>query len=198
MNIIKKIVICLALSLPIFFIASYERAIITVKEYQRSAQFALLAPSYDRSNIVVDAIIDSKPTRYISFITDGEKNHYVIKQKRKGTVRKQFQVVYEIVSAHIAAKAQIPAHHAELLPADMKFPGKIITDEVASILTLVPGIPIKFIKSGPYSNIQLRQTNNPIWPTEQLGLNEKVIASMGLHPDLASIAALHTFIGNED
>lgn len=198
MDVIKKAFFYSVLLLPTFFIVSMQRTIIDARQYLRSSQFALLDPNYDRKKIVVDTVIDSKPTRYISFITDGENNHYVIKQKRKGTVKEQFLVVSEKLSAYIAEIAEIPAHRVQILPAGMAFTGKMITEDAASILTLVPGIPIKLVKTGIYSGLYLRQTNKPTWPQEELGLNERVIASMALHPDLALIAALHTFIGNED
>ncbi len=194
MDIIKKVFLCSALLASTFMVVSIEKKIITGKQYQRASQFALLDPNYDRKKIVVNKVIDSKPSRYISFITDGEKNRYVIKQKRSGGVRKQFQVIFEEVSGHIAEKVGVLAHQVKTLPAGMAFQGKILTDRAASILTLVPGIPVGDIADGPYANIDMRQSNRPDWPQEKLGLNKKVIASMSLHPDLARMGALHTFL----
>lgn len=195
MNSMKRVFWC-CLFLPFTFsIVSMQRAIIDVRQYKRSAQFALLKPDYDRKKIKVDAVVDSKPSRYISYITDGENNKYVIKQKRQGGVRKQFQVVFEKVSGHIAQGVQIPAHRVELLPAGMAFPGKMITDRAAAILTLVPGIPVGDISSGPYMNLDMRQSNRPDWPKSKVGLNESVVRSMALHRDLPRMAALDTFLG---
>ncbi len=197
MNIIKKaFLFCLLLS-STFVIVSIKKEIISVRQYECSSQFALLEPSYDRKKIVVNSVVSSAKSRYISFISDGEKNHYVIKQKRQGGIRKQFQVILEKVSGYIAQTLDIPAHCVELLPAGMAFPGKMMTNRAASILTLVPGIPVKRIKSGPYSRIDLRQSNRPDWSKEKLGLHKGVISSMRLHPDLARMAALDTFLGNK-
>lgn len=197
MKMIKKSLLYVVLLVPTAPIISMGRGIISARQYHRSAQFALLDPGYDRKKIVVNSVIDSALSRYISFITDGERNRYVIKQKRKSTIRKQFQVVLEKLSGHIAETLDIPAHRVQILPAGMAFPGKILTDKAASILTLVPGIPVKEISGGPYAMIDLRQSNRPDWPKSQLGLNKRVIASMGLHSDLALMAALDTFIGNK-
>lgn len=195
MNISKKAFFCFLLLSPTFLVFSTHRATIDVRQYLRSSQFALLDPSYDRKKIVVNKVIDSKPSRYISFITDGEKNRYVIKQKRSGGVRKQFQVIFEELSGFIAEKAGILAHRVKTLPAGMAFPGKIITNRAASILTLVPGVSAGDIKDGPYAGIDMRQSNRPDWPQEKLGLHAGVIASMALHPDLPRMAAMHTFFG---
>jgi hypothetical protein len=171
-----------------------HKEIINVRQYLRSSEFALLHPSYDTKKIKVNAVIDSKPSRYISYITDAENNKYVIKQKRQGGVRKQFQVVFEKVSGHIAYSLQIPAHRVELLPAGMAFPGKIITDRAAAILTLVPGVPAGEL-TGTYANLDMRQSNRPDWSKSKLGLHEGVVKSMAVHPDLPRMAALDTFLG---
>jgi len=195
MNTVKKVVLCSALLGSTFVVASIEKQIITVRQYQRSSQFTLLDPSYDRKKIVVNKVIDSKPSRYISYITDGEKNCYVIKQKRGGGVRKQFQVIFEELGGFIAEKTGILAQRVKTLPAGMVFPGKMITSRAASLVTLVPGVPASDITDGPYAGIDMRQSNRPDWPQEKLGLNKKVIASMSLHPDLPRMAAFHTFFG---
>jgi len=191
----KKVFSCFVLFASTFCIVALEKEAITFRQYKQSSRFALLDADYDRKKIVVNKIVDNVASRYITYIIDGEKNQYIIKQKRSGGTRKQFQVVFEKLSAHIAEILKIPAHRVQILPAGMTFPGKVMTERAASILTLVPGIPVKQIKSGPYSEIDLRQSNRPDWPKEALGLNKKVIASMMLHTDLPLIAALDTFVG---
>lgn len=195
MNNMKRIFLCCLLVSSTFSIVSMHRAIINVRQYNRASQFALLNPDYDQKKIVVNKVVSDKPSRHISYITDGENNKYVIKQKRQGGVRKQFQVVFEKVSGHIAYSVQVPAHRVELLPAGMAFPGKIMTDRAAAILTLVPGIPVGDISSGPYMNLDMRQSNRSDWPQSKVGLNESVVRSMALHPDLPRMAALDTFLG---
>jgi hypothetical protein len=194
MNMIKSF-IWLQIILCVFYIHP-KRNIITVKEYKQSSRFALLEPTYDRKKIKVNKIVDG-PSRIISFIADGENNQYVIKQKKKGTVRKQFQVILEKLSAHMAEALEIPAHHVQLLPAGMAFPGKKITDKAASLLTLVPGIPVKNISSGPYAGIDIRQSNRPDWSSEKIGFHSGVRKSIGLHPDLAKLAGFDMCIGNK-
>jgi len=191
----KRVFLCCLFSSSTFSIVSMHRAIIDVRQYKRSAQFALLNSNYDRKKIVVNKVVSDKPSRHISYITDGENNKYVIKQKRQGGVRKQFQVVFEKISGHIAYGVQVPAHRVELLPAGMAFTGKVMTERAAAILTLVPGIPVGDISSGPYMNLDMRQSNRSDWPQSKVGLNEAVVKSMALHPDLPRMAAVDTFLG---
>ena len=191
----KRVFLCCLFLSSTFVIVSIKKEIISVRQYERSSQFALLEPDYDRNKVVVNSVVDSKPSRYISYITDGEKNRYVIKQKRKDSIRKQFQVIAEEMTGHIAEMVGIPAHRVRTLRAGMVFSGKIMPDKAASILTFVPGIPVGEISSGPYSALDLRQSNSSALPKEKQGLHKGVIANMGLHPDLALIAALDTFLG---
>ena len=159
--------------------------------------FHLLDKNYDHTVITITKFLEFQKHSYIFFIKDAEGNEYIVKQDKSVSLKHQFQVVLEKLSAYMASAVGISAHKVEIIAAHIPFPGKIIQERPASIHTFMPGISIRDLPEGAlYQGISIKQAGNPKRP--RLGLNTKVIRRMAEHDDLPPIVALDTFISNSD
>ena len=159
--------------------------------------FELLNPGYDYNNIIVYEKLNKKKV-YIRFIKYASSNCFVIKQQRGSFDRALIHAITETLSADIAQFMGITAQQVKILAAGRSFPGKVKKEWPATIHTLVPGCQLSELKeSNPYYRLYIKQDNNLELPEEKLGLNRKVIANMSLHPDLAKLVALDTFLSSE-
>lgn len=158
--------------------------------------FELLNEDYDHDKIVVYKTLEDQKHSYITFLKDLDGNCYVVKQDKSFSLKAQFQVVLEVVSAYMAEQLHISAHQVELLPVGTIFPGKIVIERPATIHTLVTGLVIKDIAYKLFAKFSINQGGNQKYSAR--GLTEFVIKCMSRHADLSPIVALDTFIANRD
>ena len=164
----------------------------------RDYNFKLLNPGYDHNTIIVYKKLNKKRA-YLRFIKDALNNRFMVKQKKDSFDLAHIRVITEMLSAYIAQCMGIPAQWVKILKSDRSFPGKVKKEWPATIHTLVPGCKLSMLKkSSPYYKLYIKQDNNLALPEEELGLNRLVIANMSLHPDLAVLMALDTFLSNMD
>ena len=160
--------------------------------------FELLDPHYDNNKITVIDYILNHNRSYITYIMDGAKNFFLIKQARNHTPSHRHgppMVIREMLSAYIAELHDIHANRVRIIPAGHIIPGKMHVHIPATLHTLVPGRPLN--KLSGINKLFIQQPWKKEFPKDQWGLTYRVIHDMSLHPsDLPLIVALDTFIGN--
>ena len=159
--------------------------------------FELLDPHYDNNKIKVIASILNHRKGYITYIMDGAKNFFLIKQAKVHDPSHRLgppMVIREMLGAYIAELHDIPANRVRIIPAGHIILGKMHVHTPATLHTLVPGRPLNKL-SGIYK--PFIQQPKKKFSRKQWGLTYRVIHDMSLHPsDLPLIVALDTFIGN--
>ncbi len=160
--------------------------------------FELLDPHYNNNKItVIDFILNHKKS-YITYIMDGAKNVFLVKQGKHHSSfshKRLLMVVREMLNAYIAELHDIPANRVRIIPAGYAIPGKLYVETPATLHTLVPGKPLN--KLSGINKPFIQQPWEEKFSREQWGLTYRVIHDMSLHPsDLPLIVALDTFIGN--
>lgn len=154
--------------------------------------FNLLRNSYDKKKIQVLERIRGKDKKSIcSFIMDGENNLFLVKQTTYNQPSGALLAVRDMLGADIAQRSDISANHVRLIPSNTPFPGKVRNDIAATVHLLVPGLSLS-----KKSELYIQQPLKSYIPKKLWGISLSVIRSMAVHPDLAQITALDTFIGN--
>ena len=160
--------------------------------------FELLDPHYNKNKIKKIRLKLNHKKSYITYIMDGAKNIFLIKQAKvhdPASSEGPLIVVREMLGAYIAELNKIPANRVRIIPADYAIPGKVHVRIPATLHTLVSGEVL--IKLSGINKPFIRQPWTKRFPKEQRGLTYRVIHDMSLHPsDLPLIVALDTFIGN--
>jgi hypothetical protein len=135
----------------------------------------------------------------LSFLQDpasGKK--FLLKQERRSEPHWHIIVAREALGAHVAASINIPANKVEIVPAHVPFPAKRVIERPATLHTVVPGVKVNRAKKLRPLRICIQQYIKSSVSKNRWGLTSDVVRSMGLHKDLARLAALDTFIANGD
>jgi hypothetical protein len=111
---------------------------------------------------------------------------YIVKQKNN--IRKILGCVRDAITAYIAESLDI-AHRVVIVPAGMKFPGKMRDDWPATIHTIAPGKMIKEQKE-IFRKMNLQQ--------KEEGFRRDMLRWMARYPLLVYIVALDIFTCNHD
>lgn len=183
----------------VYYIKARNTHCTQVKEIQQKKYefpFELLNQNCDHTTIIVYKTLDDQKHSYITFLKDVRDNCYVVKQDKSFSLKAQFQVVLESLSAYMAQQLHISAHQVELLPVGTIFPGKVVVEKPATIHTFMTGSVIKDIPRLMRAKFSINQGGNQTSPAK--GLTEFVIKCMARHKDLPPIVALDTFIANRD
>lgn len=148
-------------------------------------------------------IINSFKTPYDTHITTikNKKNNkkFIVKQDTRNPLSAHLCGVREALGSYIAHSADIPAHLVSIIPAGCNFPGKTKTEFPATLHTMAPGTMVnKVPKNVQHFKIFIHQPLKTSVSEESWGLTRAVIQSMAMHPDLARMVALDTFIANSD
>lgn len=136
-------------------------------------------------------VIRVQETEYcwISFVKINGKM-YLIKQKKLDYFDQMIGVVREAVTAHIAEMFDpTMAHHVDIIPAGVNFPGKVYSSWPATIHTIAPGKMI-LAQWGRYRRMNIKQAF--------IGMRRDMLSWMAKHPTLIKIVALDTFVCNHD
>ena len=191
-NSVLKIVVVVVL----FFECTFYGITRVPCNTRSNPSFEILHEDYDHNTIVVYKNLNDQKHSYIYFIRDHEGRRYVIKQDKAYSLKAEFQVVFEMLSAYMAQCVGVSAHEVELLPIGLSFPGKVILERPATIHTFVPGSTLRERKNISFSRFSIKQGGRP--QSSAKGLTKRVIESMSFHQDLPPIVALDTFIANRD
>lgn len=125
------------------------------------------------------------------FFTDSQGHKFILKQiDPKATPWDQYSLVLEAVGSGIAEEMNIPNNRVRIIPPNLEFNLKPFSGYPATLHTLVEG------QTGRPVGIQQKAGNKV--PLEDTGLTYSVIQNMSKNPDLQTIAALDTFMGNAD
>lgn len=142
---------------------------------------------------------------YVSFVVSCN-NKYVVKQIKSPAPDDQFLLVLDALACHIAETAAIPMNRVTIIPPGVDFPGKINIEFPATLHTMAPGVSTD--RECRYQDIDVQQRYRKAYyqgasqwgplPPEKVGFTFSVIQNMAKHPDLPSIVAFDTFVGNAD
>jgi len=142
---------------------------------------------------------------YISFV-EREGERFVVKQIKDARPDEQFLLILDALGCHIAEEANIPVNRVRIIPANAPFPGKKVLELPATLHTFAKGVSSD--EASSYRDLDLHQRylkeNTPLWhrwgplAPEDTGLTKRIIHNMAKHPDLPSLVALDTFVGNSD
>ena len=150
----------------------------------------LLDPNCDLTVIKVINTLEKGKT-VVTFIEDGKKNKFCIRQIKIEAIEKEFGFVREVLASYVAESVNIPMSRTRILPKELLFPGKRFPEKCGTLQTCALGVN-KF-----HITLHLEQRMKNL-PLKEQGLTRQVIKSMALHPDLPLIVALDTFISNPD
>lgn len=166
----------------------------------------LLANLTNNSNLNMDRELDwgDSSLRFFS-VSNGDK--YVLKQIKDAAPDEQFLLVLDSVGSGIAEEMGFPTNRVRIIPAYTNSNFKKYPNLPATVHTFVRGIRTDEDHTYyPGIDIQQRfrlkgtpmyQKYGPLSP-EDTGLSRSVIRNMSKHPDLATIVAFDTFLGNAD
>ncbi len=143
---------------------------------------------------------------WISIVENSEGKKSIVKQIKEPSADEQFLLVIDAVASSIAETLKIPVNQVTLISPDVSFVGKTYPDRPASLHTLALGVAAE--EKLPWTDFtlhqKLRKKDSWKWDKwgplseEETGLTPTVIHHMSLHPDLAAMAALDTYLGNAD
>ncbi|HEX2579365.1 MAG TPA: hypothetical protein VHK67_03065 [Rhabdochlamydiaceae bacterium] len=139
-------------------------------------------------------------------IVENSGGKSIIKQIKDPSADEQFLLVIDAVACSIAEEMKIAVNHVALLPPAAILEGKKFQNLPASLHSLAPGFSAE--EKLPWIDFdihqKLRKEGSSTWekwgalPEEETGLTPAVIHHMSLHPDLADLVALDTYVGNAD
>lgn len=128
---------------------------------------------------------------HVAFVQDETGTRYVVKQYRHKRRRLVLPTtISEFVALDMGNAVGTPLDTAYLIPAGVPFVGKDF-EIPATLHAFVSGTSYKSYKGEKYKNISIFQSDG-------VGLTREIIYHMSRHKDLPYIAALDTFVGNND
>ena len=129
----------------------------------------------------------------IAVLAAPDGTRLLLKQRNKQDVRGLLMTVIETLGGIVAESIAIHSNHVELVAADNTSAFKFFKGYPATIHSFVPGKTLRHSKMSDQVtlNQRCRKSND-----SDCGLTLDIIQTMSLHPDLAPIAALDTFVGN--
>ena len=119
----------------------------------------------------------------------------LLKQAIKSHPKAQIKLIYDVIASHMAQALGLPCAEIELIPLSDICCHKFFSDQIALLMTRVPGIIIR--KGSKYFKLDLRQKIKK-GDVEKTGVTLEVMRNMSLHKDLALMLALDTYLGNSD
>lgn len=138
------------------------------------------------------------------FLQEGGGQEYIYKQITDRSPEDQIAVVLEIFASKMARTVHIPINEVRMISGSDPFEHRFFDKYPGSLHLKVPGKPVE--KCPPWEGFDLHQKIRsafiiarlgPLAP-EEIGLRREVIQNMAKHPDLAKIAALDSYLGNND
>lgn len=129
------------------------------------------------------------------FLKGKNKKQAVLKQLKGHPVRFISNLVADTVGAFIAQSVHIPCNAVAILPIQHTCIHKKMVHQPASLHTLIDGRTLEQQPGRAYKTIVQLKT---IGMSKLFGLTHAVINAMSKDPDLPSIAAIDTFMGNVD
>lgn len=138
------------------------------------------------------------------FLKDSSGKEWIYKQITNPTPEDQIVVVLEVLASKIAQSADIPINRVRVISGRDSFEHRFFDQYPGTLHLKVTGKNVE--NSPPWEGFDLHQKfrtpfmiarSGPL-PLEETGLRREVILTMAKHPDLAKIAALDTYLGNND
>ncbi|MBS0648820.1 MAG: hypothetical protein JSS10_06325 [Verrucomicrobia bacterium] len=138
------------------------------------------------------------------FLQDCSGKEWIYKQITNPTPEDQIVVVLEVLASKIAQSMDIPINQVRVIPGKDSFEHRFFDPFPGTLHLKVAGKNTE--NSPPWEGFDLHQKfrtpfmvarSGPL-PLEETGLRREVIQNMAKHPDLAKIAALDTYLGNND
>jgi hypothetical protein len=132
------------------------------------------------------------------------QEEWIYKQIIVPSPEDQIVLVLEIFASEIAQTVGIPINHVRIISGDDYFEHRLFDKLPGSLHLKVPGKCVEDYP--PWEGFDIHQKiRSPFiiarigaLASEEIGLRREVIQNMAKHPDLAKIAALDTYLGNND
>lgn len=159
-------------------------------------------PSAQKFTKISD-IKQASDAQYI-FLKDDVGQEWIYKQIIDSNPEDQMSLILEIFASEIAHTVNIPINHVRLISGSDHFEYRFFDDLPGSLHLKVSGKSVE--SSTPWDGLDIQQKIRPPFviarlgalAPEEIGLRREVIQNMGKHPDLAKLAALDTYLGNND
>ncbi len=133
---------------------------------------------------------------FITILKTEDKKYFIVKQKKNwGSVERS--ALWMILSSTIALTVKnILSQKVCIVKKDLSFPGKKYHDQIAILMTQVPGVMVRACNK--HNKLSIKQRKKEERKVILIGVTCEVIKNMSKHSDLARIVALDTFIGYSD
>jgi hypothetical protein len=138
------------------------------------------------------------------FLKEGIGREWIYKQITDPNPEDQMSLILEIFASEIAHTVDIPINQVRLISGSDHFEHRFFDTLPGSLHLKVPGKSVE--SSTPWDGLDIQQKIRSPYlierlgplSAEEIGLRREVIQNMGKHPDLAKLAALDTYLGNND
>lgn len=138
-----------------------------------------------------------KPSSTVTFLVHKNTGQrLLLKQLAGGAKRYVNNLAMDALGALIAKSVGIPCNSIDIMPCNYSFLFKMYPKQPASLHSVIDGSTLKGVHW--YDNLTIRQRKKVNKPGTDEGLHLLAIRTMAVHTDLPPIAALDTFLGNND
>ncbi len=137
-----------------------------------------------------------KPSSTVSFLLNkGNRQQLLLKQLAGGAKRYVNNLAMDALGAIVAESVGILCNSIDIMPCHYSSMYKSYQKQPATLHSVIAGSTLKGVSWFDDLTIRQRKTDKPY---SGLGLHLLAIRSMVKHADLPPIAALDTFLGNDD
>jgi len=151
----------------------------------------------------ISEVFHASDADYI-FLQESMGSEWIYKQITNLSPEDQIVGILEVVASKVARTANIPINEVRMISGSDPFEHRLFDQYPGTLHLKVPGKSVE--NCPPWEGFDIHQKiRSPFTiarlgslAPEEIGLRREIIQNMAKHPDLAKIAALDTFLGNND